>query len=489
MGQSRLSKNNLLVAGAILLVCVAVTFAYLKMRGNEGARIATADHAKTGQPAGTKTDSKSPAGRLSPSRDTIGQQPSGAGSQDSKPGTADPAKQEEDAEAAALEARTVTQAKMQDMLGFRQAPTAEAVEILTKYLDDQDRAVQSEALDTLGVIGQMDSELKETIRGVLLVKATDQDYPLRGEALITAAFLGENEALFPVIEDYIAEPGDDGKRYAVRAMVFLPQCVNCTGLVEQVLAATDDKEIRKTALKILSDGGTPQGVALLEQELSSKDAQQQASSAWALAVKNDSAYNRILSDAMARDELDYEALRIIATSAAAPEVFGTVLQSENTSNASLKAYLNLLADNTSLASREVRNGVAESIKPLLKSSDANIQTAAIEALGKVHPSDDQTEALEPALESGSFEVQQAALNAYRTYMTPKTYKPLIKLWYDDDQKIRRTAFALSSAFLNTSDIPDLEKATSHSDQLIAKQSKLTLKQIRDMASIRGGGNQ
>jgi len=51
------------------------------------------------------------------------------------------------------------------------------------------------------------------------------------------------------------------------------------------------------------------------------------------------------------------------------------------------------------------------------------------------------------------------------------------LWYDKDEKIRRTAFFLSSPFLNHSDLEDLEKAKKHSDELISKQSERIVKQL------------
>ena len=116
---------------------------------------------------------------------------------------------------------------------------------------------------------------------------------------------------------------------------------------------------------------------------------------------------------------------------------------------------------------------------LLDSSDPEIVAAAAEAVGKVQASEDQTAALEKSLSSDNFLVQEKALYAYAQYCTPATYKPLTALYWDNDEKIRRTAFFLSSAFLNSSDRPILEKATTHEDAFIAKQSKILLNNIFD----------
>jgi len=98
-------------------------------------------------------------------------------------------------------------------------------------------------------------------------------------------------------------------------------------------------------------------------------------------------------------------------------------------------------------------------------------------MAKAGASTDQTPAIAPKLQSEDFLVQGAALQAFMQYCTPKTYTPLKGLWYDNNEQIRRTAFFFSEAFLNISDLPDLEKATTHSDELISKQAKLMIKHL------------
>ena len=57
-------------------------------------------------------------------------------------------------------------ARVQAVLGLRNYPSPEAVDLLSKFLDDKEIAVVSEAVDTLGVIGS-NSEIKDLVLGVL----------------------------------------------------------------------------------------------------------------------------------------------------------------------------------------------------------------------------------------------------------------------------------------------------------------------------------
>jgi hypothetical protein len=68
-------------------------------------------------------------------------------------------------------------------------------------------------------------------------------------------------------------------------------------------------------------------------------------------------------------------------------------------------------------------------------------------------------------------VRGAALEAFMPYCNQNSYKELIKLWSDEDEKIRRTAFWLSQMFVNKSDLEALQKATTSKDQYIAKTAQ------------------
>ena len=485
MGQKGLIKNILLITAVIVVVVLAAALAYIKNHSDdkENAGAKPASQVASEKIRAKKENTQALAGQPAATVKPV----DGPGAKAAKPGADGVEEPGEDAEAAAI---ADMQAKVKQIQSFRQAPTAEAVKILANYLGSQeDLVLHREALDTLGVIGSTNEELKAQVLGVLLERAGDSAYYYRGDALITASIVGDREALFPVIEQFIEEPGDDGKGFAVRAMAMmsLPGCYECVGYLEKILAETDDEQIVKNSAKILSDIGTPEALGLLEQELlSTQDAKQQATAAWAIALKNDSSNNQVLIDAIENNALEDEAIAAIAKSNAAADIYGELLKNENVSNDNLISYLGLIGTYSTYAPKQVRTSLVESIKPLLSSGNAAVEKAAIEALGKVGAGTDQTAVLAPKLESGSFEIQQATLQAYKEFMTPSTYKPLVKLWYDDDEQIRRTAFFMSSIFVNTSDLPELEKAANHEDPFIRKQSSVLIKNLVAAQKITSG---
>jgi HEAT repeat protein len=123
--------------------------------------------------------------------------------------------------------------------------------------------------------------------------------------------------------------------------------------------------------------------------------------------------------------------------------------------------------------------MAEVIKPMIKSDDPELKLAAIEAMGKVGAKTDQGPTLAEEFNSSDFMVRGAALEAFVPYCTQSSYKELTKLWFDEDEKIRRTAFWLSQIFLNESDLDDLKKATTSKDQFIAKGSQKVIKNLSE----------
>jgi len=128
------------------------------------------------------------------------------------------------------------------------------------------------------------------------------------------------------------------------------------------------------------------------------------------------------SSALRGKALGDESLSIIAGSRAAPTVFEEAFQSDNLTNTDKRNLLRTLSNNTRLAPGEVRNQTAEIIKPLLDSSDEQLQKDAIETLGNIGASDNQAEALAEKLESDSPILQGAALYAYAKFTNPNTYK-------------------------------------------------------------------
>jgi HEAT repeat protein len=241
---------------------------------------------------------------------------------------------------------------------------------------------------------------------------------------------------------------------------------------------TKDPEVLKNASATLAKIGTPEAVALISEGLNSRKEEQQVNSAWALSIRNDEASKAILVDAVSSNKLSESALSVIAQSVSAPAVFGGALNL-NISKEDKLYVLGVISSYSNAAPPSVRSEMAEVIKPIIKSDDTELKLAAIEALGKVGARTDQAPALTEEFNSPDFMVRGAALEAFIPYCTQSSYKELIKLWSDEDEKIRRTAFWLSQMFVNKSDLEALQKATTSKDQYIAKTSQKVIKNISE----------
>ncbi|MBW2737532.1 MAG: HEAT repeat domain-containing protein [Deltaproteobacteria bacterium] len=368
-------------------------------------------------------------------------------------------------------------AKFRAILSLRQELSQEAIDILLRFLHDKDGAVVSEAIDTLGFIGSNNSDLKDLVFRILEEKAKDKNFAAAGHALITAAILTEDNRILPVILDYVSEENEVQKAFAARAMSFIatPECI---APLKVVLEGSDDPQVHRNAFNILARIDTPEAIDLLQQYMLSKDEDKQARSAWALSRQNKKEHNEILIEAIANHSLPQKGISVVASSPAAHEVFGTILQRYDTEKKDKIFLLKLLADNAWRASADVRSGIVGSVLiPLLDSEDTDLVIDAIKALGKMGTEENTLDVLIPKLQSENFLVQENALGAFAKYCTPRTYKPLLDLYWDDDEKIRRGAFVLSERFLNSSDIEVLKKAANHSDEFISKQSKTIMDQI------------
>jgi HEAT repeat protein len=361
--------------------------------------------------------------------------------------------------------------RVQAVHSLRGELTPEAVSLLSKYMDDPEQTVVTAAINTLGVIGVAteNAVLKKLVLDALLEKAKDNTFPFRGVALINGAMLGEDDRTFQLIGEYIAEDGDDGKGFAVRALSFLKSPASVPYLSE-VMGKTKDLEVMKNASAVLAKIGTPEAVAMLSERLNSRREDEQATSAWALAMRNDDTSRAALIDAVSSNKLSETALSAVARSAAAPAVFQGALNL-NISKEDKLYVLGVISAYSNAAPASVRNEMAEVIKPIVNSDDRDLKLAAIEALGKVGANEDQSSTLTQQFNSPDFMVRGAALDAFIPYCNQSSYKELIRLWSDDDEKIRRTAFWLSQMFVNKSDLEALQKATTSKDQYIAKTAQ------------------
>ena len=367
-------------------------------------------------------------------------------------------------------------ARVQAVLSLRNYQTPEAVDILSRFLDDKDAAVVSEAIDTLGVIG-LDSEVKDLVLNLLEEKARDKEFSAQGQALITASMLGKDNRMLPIISDYISEGDDTGRDFAVRAMSFIasPECIP---YLRTLLDESEDSEVHENALHILTKIDTPEAFGILHNQMISSDEEKQTTSAWAISVYNSSEFNEVLKKAIADNTLRKGAISVVATSPAAPAVFSELLQDDDIIKGDKISWLKILAENTIDSPSSIRSGVASAVEPLLNSDDRDLEIQAIKTMGELGAEIDATaQVLAPKFKSNSLEVRKTALEAYYSYCTPNTYKELESLWWDKDENIRRSAFSLSEGFFDSSDREVLENATEHTDEFISKQSKSILEQL------------
>ncbi len=353
--------------------------------------------------------------------------------------------------------------------------TPESVELLAMFLDDNETVVTEEAIDALGHIATK-SELGEEVFDILMAKVVDTDFRSRGPALLTAASIGDSETVLPVIDIILEEQNESAREVAVRAIAFVngPEAVP---YLTRILAESGSREMQRNAYNLLIKANTEESQQAIKEAVYSPERETQVNTVWALARHNTEANIQILSEAVTTKSLGDDSLSILAGSRAAPGVFKEAFESYSLTNTDKRNLLRVIANNTQLAPVDVRNQTAEVVKPLLNSSDEKMQKDAIDTLVEIGATENQSEALAEHLDSDSPVLQGAALQAYAQYTTPGTYKPLKQLWYDEDEKLRRTAFHLASPFLNLSDKEDLEKATEHKDEFISKLSKLMLKQL------------
>jgi HEAT repeat protein len=364
--------------------------------------------------------------------------------------------------------------RVQAVLNLRNHPTAEAVHLLANFLNDQADVVVAEAIDTLGFIA-LSSNAADDVYEILGKKAMDKDFAHRGEALVTAAMVGEDRVL-PVVSEFISEESDAARASAVRALSLINSS-GCVPYVAALLHGSDNQEIRRNSFNVLGKIDTRAALDILQEYLRSENDRDQASSAQALALSQGPDAHEMLVGAMQKNQLQDEALRAIATSPAAPSIFGDLLASNDLSKAQKASWLETLSEHSgSYGSLERRVALKEVVEPYLDSDDPTIQKEAIKAVAAIGARD-TAETLMPKLESEDAEIRRQAISAIAGYVTPDNYKKLLDIMWDDDQETRRMAFMCVQQFLGPEDREVLEKARNHPDELIRKQVPVLLDQV------------
>jgi HEAT repeat protein len=364
--------------------------------------------------------------------------------------------------------------RVQAVLDLRKRPGAEAVHLLANFLDDKDEVVVAEAIDSLGFIG-LNSDQEDAVYAILEEKAKDKSFALRGQALITAAMIG-NDRLLPVVSDYIYDENESGRDSAIRALSLIasPACVH---YIDVLLEKSDDAEIRRNSFNALAKIDSPEAVELLQRYIASSNDEDQAASAMALASLNRSDVNQILADAVQKGQLETSTVRALATSPAAASIFGDLLEREGIEKAQKVSLLQTIAKHaTSYGSMERRTELKEAVEPLLDSKDPVIQKEAIRAIAGIG-AEGTDEALMSTLDSKDPNIRQETVSSLVGYVTPTNYKRLLPVIWDEDQETRRIAFMCVQQFLGESDREVLEKAKKHPDELIRKQVPMLLDQV------------
>jgi HEAT repeat protein len=352
-------------------------------------------------------------------------------------------------------------------------PSPEAVDLLTLFLKDENPDVVEEAIGALAFLVRRDGRLKDMVYDVLAQKAGDQEFVLRGEALVHAAIVAQDNRVLPLVEKLIQDDPSRGKAFASRTLTSVASAESVPYL-KVILEETEEAAARRNALATLMRIESPDAVALLQEHMLSEEPEKQAQSTWALSRQNKPEHNEVLTVAMAEGRLSPEAVANVVKSPAAPTVFGGLLSQEELDKERKVELLQALAADGLYNTEEVRAELVSVIEPLLESADPDLEVEAIKALGQIGGGQEAVDLLEPKLDSSRSWIREEALYAMVPYLSPRRYKPMLEMLWDDEESIRRTALMLAAGYVNDSDRPTLEEARKHPDEFISKKVVLIL---------------
>lgn len=368
---------------------------------------------------------------------------------------------------------------IQNILQLRLQSSEESIRQLTTLLDHDSPGVVSEAIDALCYLAKQNGST-EIIFDILKQKAADKYYPQRGDALVAAAKLKMDDQLLTILPDFLIEKGEQGEEdmfNAVRALSFV-ESPELLPYLNQILDRSTSLTTQRTAYAILSKLDPTQSSELLESKLASSETFKQKNAAWALSRSNRPEYNQILENSVTNKQLNDESLAVLSSSPSAPEVFGNLLTSDTIEKEEKIIYLQSIAQNARYATAVVRQNMKDALEPLLDSEDRDLEIETIKTLGKVGSgSPEMAELLEPKLQSPDAEVREQAFGSYISSLTPKTYKPLLDLLWDDNEKVRRSAMVFAGHFVDASDAEQLNKALEHEDEYIKEQAQKMLEKL------------
>ncbi|WP_320044827.1 HEAT repeat domain-containing protein [uncultured Desulfobacter sp.] len=366
--------------------------------------------------------------------------------------------------------------RFNDVLRLRNQPSEKTIQLLVNYLYDENIDIVAEAMDALAYVG-MNSKFKEMVFDILKQKASDKDYPARGNALIAAARFDMDEQFLSILPGFLIEKGDQGEEdmtLALRALSFV-KSPDLFPYLNQIIDQSQNQQNQKMAYGIMARYDSVESNQFLEDMLGSSNDENQKNSTWALSRANKPEQNLILEDALTQQQLKKESVALVAASPSAAEVFGNILNNDAIETDQKLYYLDVIAANTVNAGLKVRDDMKDALEPLLDSDNRELKLEAIRTLGKVGGDiEDTANLLEPELQSSDQEIKEQAFFSYSSYVSRKTYKPLLDLLWDDNEKIRRGAIAMAANYIDSSDTEQLMKALKHDDEFMREQAELIL---------------
>jgi HEAT repeat protein len=247
--------------------------------------------------------------------------------------------------------------------------------------------------------------------------------------------------------------------------------------LEKVLEQSNHPKVRRNAMLVLARAAGPKALTLLQKRLLSDKETDQLSSALALARGNRQDHNNVLTEAIVNRALEDKTLSVVFGSAGGPTVLSNVMGSDISLEEKLR-LLDLAGNSPALATPAVRIYLADEVAFLMNSEEPQLEVKAIQILGRLAVPDERfSDPLFDKLESADDLVREEAIHALGAYSTPRNHQRFLDLLWDNNEKVRRTAWMLAARWVNESDRPVLEAAKDHHDDLIREQAEIVLEHL------------
>ena len=368
---------------------------------------------------------------------------------------------------------------LKQFYSYRQNPNSDAVSILSYFLDHTNRVVVFEAIDTLSHIALENDDQRETVFKILQAKAADESFAQRDRALFMAAMIGKDRML-PIVATLINNPDEhspvESYDVASRALAGIGGRESVPYL-DDLLTKVQDLEVRRNCYETLARIETPEALSILEEEVLSTEGDDQTAGAAALARLNNPEVVNFLADSIQAQKFNKETIARLSYSAKAPEIFGSLLNSETLTEESKIDLLETLANHSVDGNDDLRADMNALMVQVMEASESpQIKIHAIKVIGELGEKS-SPDILRPYLKAEEPDIRKAAYFSFVDYTNPKNYTELYPFLWDKDQNVRRTAMTSLARFVNYDDIEILKKASQHEDEFISKYANTLLEQL------------